>query len=107
MSGRSAAKPAPAGTGRLSTMMVMMMAMTPSVKAFRRSGFMHLPRGSRALLVGRSRSSRGVVVNLGLCLHPLDQLIELDRLLGRGQCVLGRKSSLTGGLSSPAGGSGY
>ena len=37
---------------------------------------------------------------------PVDQLVELDRLLGRGQCVTGRKSVLTGGLSSDAGGSG-
>src|SRR5438067_1729624 len=49
---------------------------------------------------------RGVRIDCRLSVHPLDQFVELDRLLGRGQCVGLRKSVLTGGLSSPAGGSG-
>jgi hypothetical protein len=39
--------------------------------------------------------------------NPLDQFVELDRLLGRDEGIGGRKSALTGGLSSAAGGSGY
>ncbi|HET8533997.1 MAG TPA: hypothetical protein VFL74_00445, partial [Sphingomicrobium sp.] len=37
--------------------------------------------------------------------NPLDQLVELDRLLGGDQCFGLRKSIFAGGLSNPSGGS--
>ena len=187
------AKVGSCGSRSSSTMMVMMMAMTPSVKAFRRSGFIAFPLASPRFLgheaIGRkawvhaetrrrgeassssrkreqnffhakarrreeerelARGRRGrrnraadrplkklrdfaplreipfllrapaarrlasprdsifavVWIDRGLRLHPFDQLVELDRLLGRGQRVGGRKSVFAGGLSSAAGGSG-
>ena len=57
---------------------------------------MHLPQSKR-WRIGR---------DLMLAPHPFDQFVELDRLLGGDQCVGGRKSVFTGGLSRLAGGSG-
>ena len=66
---------------------------------------------------GRSHSLRAIAASPSaancirgchrcLRLHPFDQLVELDRLLGRGQRVGSRKSVFAGGFSSAAGGSG-
>src|SRR5439155_26650958 len=52
-----------------------------------------------------TRYRRWAVVNCCLRQHPLDQLVELDRLLRRGQSVGARKSVLAGRLTSAAGGS--
>jgi hypothetical protein len=58
------------------------------------------PRGLRPF-------SRHAVHPDGMLLsNPLDQFVELDGLLGCGECVGGRKSVFTGGLISAAGGSG-
>src|SRR5438445_13786135 len=84
-------------------MIVSTIATTPSVNAFSRLGLIASPW---RLVAWLTRNGLGVVVNCRLRPNPFDQLVELDRLLGRGQCVTGRKSVLTGGLSSDAGGSG-
>src|SRR4051812_10583649 len=99
--------PGALGTGSSSTMMVMMMAMTPSVKLFSRWVFMRRP--SRQPL-RRAYASASVLGSVGidrrLSLHPLDQFVELDGLLGCGEGVVVRKSTFTSGLIRFAGGRG-
>jgi hypothetical protein len=57
---------------------------------------------------GLKQCSRSAAwVDLRLPIHPFDQLVELDRLLGRGQAIGERKSVLSGGLIRFAGGRGY
>ena len=52
------------------------------------------------------RFARRVGVYGRLLPHPGDELVELDRLLGRGQRGGLRKSVFTGGFRSASGGSG-
>src|SRR4029079_708371 len=52
------------------------------------------------------RARLSVRVDRVLRFEPAEQLVDLDRLLGRDQRVGGRKSVLAGGLSKAAGGSG-
>ena len=89
-------------------MIVSTIATSPSVKAFCRLGLTLAPNGERlvAPALGRTRYSNGIVVNLRLRLHPFDQFIELDGLLGCGEAVGERKSVFAGGLTRLTGGSG-
>src|SRR5689334_7678796 len=100
MSGRSALKSEPCGTGRLSTMIVIMIATTPSVKAFSRSGFIGYPRERSLLQPDRramtSRLFRLVRRNRRLRLHPFDQFVELDGLLGCGESIIRLEGSYLG-----------
>src|SRR5690242_5025943 len=111
-SGANAARPAPCGTGSASTMIVMMIAITPSVKLFSRLVFMarapaapfEEPKRRR----GPEKDKSVCLVRIDACLgpDPFDQFVELDGLLGGGETVGWRKSVFAGGFSRLAGGSG-
>src|SRR5256885_1995717 len=100
--------PGALGTGSSSTMMVMMIAMTPSVKLFSRWVFTRRP--FRRSSLERAYATASILGSIGidprLALHPLDQFVELERLLGCGEAVFDRKSVFAGGLINAAGGSG-